>query len=574
MHQTINKVGIFFSDLPRRRIGIESSVYLITPPELIIDRTDEQIFDEIDGTDFTNLAASERLLSDFGLDFSLIVIRPKDSVTLICGPRGYLRLFFCYDQDELVIYDHLPSINRKMRFFDSINPEGVVSFIGSMLSTGPFEIRRTPVSIYNDWYSVPNGQIVTVNVQDGGRPHNVSHKSYDNIWSNFSFDALSLSSSIEAVRSALDRNLKILSKVGTVCSEVSGGIDSGIIFSRASCSLGQSFMGSVSCDYPFFEFSRERHFRSEILGFVKAPSLYAKWEDMLPFAGMNNIPKHDEPSANADCWNHSHATCRTASEVGAAVLLTGHGGDRLFLQSPFTKIHNSKTVYAYLQYISECSKWFPRSLYKACLAEAEDINTHLNTVTSNGISGYWNGAMFEPGWGARYGTKGTNIVRYVSGYASRDLLRCMAQLWSVAPALNPDIQKPVAHLAFSGDIPASLWNRPSKVNHVGISYRGIRAFANDLRSAFMVSSPALDVLGISKREFGKVLDAAANGSDCRNPLLIAILSLSLWYRSASEKEAVSIILEDHHNLNPEVGNESGLPGIVAGYHRSSHSSAS
>jgi hypothetical protein len=548
VQQIINRIRVVFSDLPRHRIGTKSSIYLITPTEFAVDRTDEQIFDEIDGTNFTNLAATERLLSDFGLDFLLIVIRPKHSVTLICGPRGYLRLFFRFDQYEMVIYDHLPSTKDKSHFFDLVNPEGVVPFIGSILSTGVFEIRRTPVSIYKGWHCVPNGQIVAVDIQEGGRAANISHKAYDNIWNNFSCDTLSLSSSIEAVRSALDRNLKAISKIGGVCSEVSGGIDSGIIFSRASCSLGPLFMGSVSCDYPFFEFSRERHFRNELIDFVKAPSLYTKWEDMLPFAAKDKIPKHDEPSANADCWSHSNATCRTASEVGAAVLLTGHGGDRLFLQSPFTKIHTSETIYAYLQYVYQHSKWFPRSLYEACLAEAEDINTHLNTITSNGISGYWNGAMFEPGWAARYGTKGTSIVRYVSGYVSRDMLRCMAQLWSVAPPLNSDIQKPIAHLAFSGDIPASLWNRPSKVNHVGISYRGIRASANDLRNVFMMCSPALEVLGISKREFGNVLETALKGSDCSNPLLIGVLSIFLWSRRAMEREAISVALEDNHDL--------------------------
>lgn len=72
MQQSIAKIRIVLSDLPRRRLGIKSSIYLITPPEFAIDRTDEQIFDDIEGTNFANLAASEQLLSDFGLDFSLI----------------------------------------------------------------------------------------------------------------------------------------------------------------------------------------------------------------------------------------------------------------------------------------------------------------------------------------------------------------------------------------------------------------------------------------------------------------------------------------------------------------------
>ncbi|MGA8496337.1 MAG: asparagine synthase-related protein [Xanthobacteraceae bacterium] len=510
-----------------KRISSRMIAILALAPEHT-DASTGRFFDAIETADLTSRRHVEDILAPLGFDFSVVVIK-ENEVYLISGPRNFMKLYFQINPDSIRVQDFLPE-QTILEKAGCLNPLAVISQFGSRLALGPFEVCRTTDCINRDWRSVPNGHVVRIAASRLARGQfDVSTMPFDNIWNGFFDTRLALNDAVECARTALVSNLRIASKLGAICCEASGGIDSGILLSLSRHTLGSTFIGGISCDYPFFEFSREREYRARLYEYTGTKPHYESWEQALPFARCDGLPMHDSPSVDSTNWSAYNCACTTASRAGAATLLTGHGGDRVFLQDPFR-------AYPLQRRHERCPKWLPKKLYEASMEEATAIHRFLNIATPDGIAGEWHGALFEPGWAGRYGLVGSGLKRYRSGYLDRDFVRAMASVWLAKPDLSKGVQKPIAQLIFHEYLPDSTWCRASKVNHLGIVYRGARFWKHQMISLSRTATPVLEAAGIDPKRFLANLDRAGNGHDSVDLFVTLALSLVLWAASNSPRE--------------------------------------
>lgn len=544
-------IHLAFQQRPLAKIHNRNAFFLFIPPEMNWS-IDDKMWSLLMNTNYCSKHSIESTFQFLGFDFCFIMLT-QHTILLASGPRRGTKLFYRIDDDSIQIQDHLFAGSTIIDCANSLNYDAIISFFGSTLVTGPFDICRTTTCINRDWRCVPNSHIICIDVCGSNELHSKLYSgSFDNIWNGFSELSLRLEDAIESARASLQRSIVDVSRLGPVCAEASGGIDSGIVFHTALKVLGKQCLGGISCNYPFFEFRREQQFRHDLYNHVKARCVDVDWRHAIPFARCNLVPAHDLPSVDSTNWSLYNATSSAAFSAGASVLLTGHAGDRVFLQSPFLKREISVAK-------QEPPFWFPRNMWRSSLIEAQNIHDHLYRSTTNGICGEWNGAMFEPAWNGRYGPIGTYLKRYRSGYLHRDFIRSMAYIWAQNPKLDDRIQKTIAYLVFKEELPMSIWSRPSKVNHVGITYRGARLWSKQLIEVGKRAQVMLDALGISRMAFEEALQRAVDGQDSANLYITLVMSILLWADSAvrdlRNKESVcewNVNLEPSLSVDPEI----------------------
>ena len=512
----INYVNMVFRQKPLMKQYGRRLVIILAPIGSNIT-ADHHVFDILSSINIADKVAVENAFSVLGFDFGVIVVSGK-KVFLGCGPRSLIKLFFQINGLGIIVRDYLPVENAVIDRANALNIDAIISLIGSSMATGAFEIRRTTACIDKNWHCVPNSQTLSIDIID----RTFSGYAFDSIWNNFSCSGIGIGDAIQEARRTLQSATKKFSTLGGVCVETSGGVDSGIVLATAKSVLDGGFRCGISCEYPFFEFQREQKFRRDLYNHLRAEAHYEAADNTIPFARCNLVPGHDSPSIGSLSWSFFNTNCRSAAFQGASILLTGHGGDRIFLQNPF------KRNELRLSNVPAWPKWFPRRLYAASVIEAEDIHSHLYSLTANGICGEWNGAMFEPGWNERYGAIGTGVTRYCSGFLDRDFVRSMAYVWSATRQLDMNVRKPIAHLVFPDSLPRSIWYRPSKVNHLGTIYRGARIWKNELLDITERASPVLDAMGISRKDFFGAIKNAGDGHDCANEYIGFVLSVLIW----------------------------------------------
>jgi len=441
---------------------------------------------------------------------------------LACGPRRFIRLYFQITDRTILVCDHLPGYRSLEEAVNSLDMDALVSHWGNSLAAGSFEVHRSLQSINKNWYTVPNGHTVSIRVEPSGpfqAPKSASP--FDNLWNGFSPSTESPTVKAEKALVCLRRSIERLTVAGNLCSEISGGIDSGIIASLANRHLSERFIGGVSSEYPFFEFEREKRFRADLYRHIDTRKIVVDWDVSMPFVRSHQVPAHDEPTIDATNWSIFDASCKSARDNGAAVLLTGNGGDRLFRQNPYSGRDLTITD-------ERRPEWFPNRLYDECIDEAKSVHRHLYAATSSGIVGEWNGAMFEAGLTRYFGALGAHPILYRSGYLDRSFIRAIADLWSGYPHRPQTMQKPLAHMIFSKYLPDSVWYRPGKVNHVGITYRGMRAARETLIGMANDGKALFDAIGIPYKAFLTALSDAGAGRDCANTFITLVASLLMW----------------------------------------------
>lgn len=459
-------------------------------------------------------------LSCLGLSFSLIVLDTRNGrVFLATGANSYLRLYFKRSNDRLEIRDCLPKIDSISEARNIINSGQLVKFIAGTWAAGPFEFCYEIESIRKDWFRVPSGHFVII------EPSNpmFSARPFDNIFNRFSVDSFTDREATSIFRDSVDKHIELLGKVGPVAVEFSGGIDSGVVFARSTKLLGSNFKGGITSNYPFFEFRREQPYREKILRYVKGCSTDVSHEEMLPFLRIPDVPSHDEPSVGSTSWGQFSAANRSASRLGASVLLTGHGGDVIFLISPSSKIKMVKS--------RPVPSWIPKKLIGQLTEASQDSIDYINRIVQPGFGGHWHPSMFEPGFLPRYASSESPSVRYTSGLVSREILRAAASFWFRSPKMHEYIQKPLGYLAFGDNLPKDVWTRPGKVNHLGNVYRGAKISGMNILELARKYSSVFELIDVLPKRFIEFTKGVIEGRDSGNQIFSQFLSVLIWLNS-------------------------------------------
>ena len=497
------------------------TVHVLAPPEAWLGDSAfnaycERLFD-LDGASSREVGAR---LGFLGFSFCVVIVDTQRKRTVIAaGANSLLRLYFRHEDGRLRVSDRLPAAASLSDLMGVINRKELVRFLAGAWSSGPFELRFSPECIRTDWLRLPGSHYLVFDEWPMAAPP----RPFDAIFSDLNHGGMSLDGAIDAVRHAVDDHLRRLSAVGRVAAEFSGGIDSGIVYARSSALLGREFIGGVSAEYPFFEFEREKLFRDAIVTLAGGTVHCADPRKMLPFQRLKVVPYHDEPSVGATSWGQFAEAVNVARDLGAGVLLNGHGGDLVFLVPPTAPLRFSG--------LRDVPDWIPRQLATDIAGEAECDIDRMNGFIP-GLSGYWHPGMFEAGYLGRYANAESPSVRYASGLVGRDVARAALQLWALDPERARQVQKPIAHAAFSADLPTEVWRRPGKVNHVGNVFRGAKAAASDILDLAEAYAPVLDVVGIAPGGFVAAAHAAASGRQASNPFFSQALSILIWVHAS------------------------------------------
>lgn len=470
-----------------------------------------------------------RLFALLDLTYAIVAVESLSGIiTMAAGYNNLYPLYFCHDADGVLIRDALPCTSPDERL-QELDQSGFADFVARAVVAGPYELSTHTLTFDRRWRTVPPGQRLAISADGRTLRCEVADHVFEGV-----HDAIPpLAQAVDQLREAIDLRVISLAQRGPVASEFSGGIDSSIVRARCLARIGSLYKGGVTCRLPYLEFARESEMQDAVLMHAPGPVTTVDHRSFLPFAELSEVPWHASPTLASTAWGTFASVARAARQVGAHVLLSGHGGDTLFRWHPEQK----------MQYVlpADVARWLPPSLCREVTARAHDIATGLNAGPGEGFGGLWHPGLFDPCQPTALLRSGVPGVHYVSGLISRDVLRAAARLWLAAPPRDEQVQKAFACSVFRSDLPDALWQRPGKVDHLGIVYRGAIAARQDILRVADRSKDLLEALGLPHAVFPAFAEAATRGIDSGNPMFSIMLAVSLWAgqmkRSTPEREA-------------------------------------
>ena len=490
-------------------------------------------------------AALRLLLATLDLAYGIVFIdRRCEYISLTSGPKKSFSFFYATTKDGLIVRDEFQE-QLPDETFEHLDLDGFADFVARSIVTGPFELSCHSETMDRRWKTVPPGHRVALTSAGAV----VSSGKVDIGLGDVHRHPLSSKSSADELVDAVDRHLIKLAACGNIASEFSGGIDSTIVRARCLAKIPEQYKGGVTCGFPYPEFKRESEMRDHVLKHAPGTITCIDHRRYLPFAALSEVPPHAEPNLASTAWGAFSSTAIAARQLGASVLLSGHGGDALF------RWHPNQLIKYLLP--ADLSYWFKGSLQKNIEERAAAIMADLNAESSTGFgAGLWHPGMFDPANPQKLLLAGVPGIRYVSGVVSRDILRAGARLWLSTPVLKTHHDKSLAHVAFAEDVPIALWARPGKVDHLGIVYRGAIAARKELLLLARRNSEITRLLGLSPDSFLNFSEQATRGIDSGNLLFSVILAVILWadrpHRRSNAEVELQRFLYDSENDKLEV----------------------
>ena len=470
----------------------------------------------------------KKLISQLSLAYSALIFdRIEKTVTFIVGHRNIFPIFFSKTSGSLEVSDRLP-LSTMSQMLDNLDSDGFADFIARMIVTGPYELSCHTETFDKRWQAVPPGQRLVFDKNN----KQIKSDVIDDVYEGICFGLPSPLIAADEFRNAIDAHITRLSINNSISSEFSGGIDSGIVRSRCIRMIPEKYVGAITCNFPYVEFQREGQMQKSILSHLPGAVNQIPHRDFLPFSGIEQIPRHHQPTVATTSWGTFSNSALAAKKMGATILLNGHGGDTLFRWHPQRKI-NYKLP-------EDILAWLTKRVSREVADRADTIATYLNSHQNNIIGGLWHPGMFDPYQPHNLLQSGKSGILYSSGLVCRETLRKGARFWMTNPPLETGLQKSAARFVFKNDLPESVWVRPGKVDHLGIVFRGAISAAMPILRATSRSSSILDELGANSDYFTKSAKRAVAGLESDNMMFSLLLSIVLWadqLRSTTHQEA-------------------------------------
>ncbi len=449
------------------------------------------------------------------LDYALAVTcRRSGTLHVAVGPRGGNRWYVRAEGNVLRLYDRLVSAIDSVPSPDDVSNERLVDFFANAASVGPFDLASGNSATLRSYQTIRRGCYRAWREGQAVEEFCAIHQEPQRT----EIRELPRQDAIQSVRDAVDQHLERVCASPVAAVEVSGGIDSGIVFARLIATRGLDRVVPISMEYPYPEFSRESRFRAGLLAMHRARSLPLAGNELLPFANLEELPAHDEPAALLSAWNQSRLANRAAHEHGAAVLFTGQGGDRLFATLP-------DGIAPALPRI-ELPAWMSTTLQQAIRSRATAWRAEY--LNANALCDPPLSALESP-WMNRY-ARASPEQEYCSGLVSRAVVRALqAVRGHYTGAREWRCQKPLAHAIFGEALPDNVWTREGKVNHLGLIYRGARLNRECINDHVRAGAAALEPSGVERRGLLKAVEGLTSGVRSAEPMTNAAISICVWF---------------------------------------------
>lgn len=396
--------------------------------------------------------------------------------------------------------------------FAAIDANFFPDFLANSLLPAPMECDHSLQTAATGWLRVPRGQVLCRD-----------HDGRVDLTAELTLPALALPAGtccadLEAeLVNAIDNRIDACSADQHFSSELSGGIDSGIIVARAAKRWPGKFLGGIALHCDYHELRRERHFIELVASQACVPLTVIDIAQHLPFSDLSRVPAHDEPSISSIPWRLMQASLEAASALGSRVHLHGIGGDQVFVSAP-SEYKSLNTGLRRLRFAT------PR-LRRAIARQRRLITDHY---FGGGQARFSERAtMLYDGWTDRYVAPATG-VRFESGYLSWQIIR-LCEALRAREEYRRDIYKPVPRIVFRDDLPEAVRNRRGKVGFDGVYQRGLRQNLDDVAALVERYAGSLERLEVRPGILMEQLfHCARTGWDSTTTPVLAVLSWIAW----------------------------------------------
>lgn len=452
------------------------------------------------------------LVELFGLDFTLAACL-GDGSRLVCtrGPASRLPLYVAAGPSRSPLATQLwtrPGIGHVSQAF-------MRHHLANALLPSPIECDHTLHTASTAWLRTPRGVVLewrdgrtTVVARYGCPPMPQSVRRLDD------------AACVDWLRQSVDARILALAGTERVATELSGGIDSGIVTARARSLLGDRFAGGVTLTGPYHELRRERGFVDATVAHAGTTTRFVDLPSNLPFGSLHAVPAHDEPSLSSLPWALLSAVFAAARELGARVLCHGIGGDQVFTDPPprFESLHG----------------WGGRPRFAGwrlglgVLRERRRIR-RLYFGGERSLSPA-PAFLLHDGWCDRY-LAPTFGLRYEGIFVDYQIMRACEELRSRRRVVG-DIPKSLPREVFSNELAPPVLARRGKAGFDGVYQRGLRHHLEDVCGLLEGEATALERVRINPSALIRAIrEHARLGWGSNATPAFAALSWAVWHRA-------------------------------------------
>jgi asparagine synthetase B (glutamine-hydrolysing) len=321
------------------------------------------------------------------------------------------------------------------------------------------------------------------------------------------------------LRVAVDDRIRTLGGRCRFATELSGGIDSGIVAARAAALLPERFVGGITLIAPYHELRRERTFVDATLAHARTRTRFVPIDAHLPFAGLAKLPLHDEPSLSSLAGSLLTGVLRAARELGAETVCHGIGGDQVFAnQCPdgFAALSGWRDGLGFadpsLRLVARAARRQLRHLYFGgvrCLRRSPAFLLH-------------------DGWYDRYLAPAVG-VKYEGVFVDLLLLRICDALRADRRTRDTGLPKSIPRRAFAGELAPVVLERRGKAGFDGVYQRGLRRNIDEVCGLVEAEARSLAEAHVdTARLIGRLRDCAARGWGSRDTPAFAALAWAAW----------------------------------------------
>ncbi len=392
-----------------------------------------------------------------------VVAAVDGAVYVLRAGASPVRLFARQTGEMIEILDHLPVSGAEPR-------RGWLPFQMAHGVLSPFDRRASLQTVLPGYVAIPPGSLVALRPGRQPRRWVLDHSGGPEA-------DCDRHEAEQAVRAGLDRAivryLDAAPRDATIAFELSGGMDSTIIATRAVRLMRQRGdsrqTASFSLVYPFHEFRHEPAYIAAAAAHAGVPNTRLDGTAALPFADWSEAaprPVGPEPALQQVGRKQLETTLQAAcAETGRAVLFHGQGGDTLFGFGPTRQFRVGR--------LPDRPRWIGRRAWNLFRAEWKAMQTHFPDTPEGHRQQFHSGANIDDGWSDWVLTPGTGAVRACS-FTDAGLLRAVGRLWSFEPEFSQAPYKAIQRRVFAAELPGPIRRRSHKIPYDGLYVRGYR----------------------------------------------------------------------------------------------------
>jgi len=442
---------------------------------------------------------------------------------ILSGAREILSLYYKFNGKKLLYSTNIGDIVNEN---DKISIDYFHYFLSNGLGLGPFDRNKHFLTPFRNISKVPYSTLL--HISSGRVDKSIHIPFYSNI------DAFNnLAEAKSTANKALNVELDLISKCGRIAIETSGGIDSSIIASAAA-SIRHKEEGAVgiAAYYPYYEFRYERLFRDCLKHYCELEIIETEGTALLPFSKLFEIQSHSEPAWHSTGYGLAISLYEVAKKKKAASLLSGHSADYIFCmpQNQHPKIINSNSG---------------TNLFKGMLVEtlysyaSELLEQTFNDKNYFGDSSAWSLQAFEPSYFSKHTSNNYKKFFRGSPFMTPNFLGA-AQYISTYLKKDGWSQKPMAYYMFGNLLPKEIWARKGKLDHQGLSYRGLRCHLSDIVRLIEISSGFLEYIGVDVKKTHQHIRKVITNKVELSPMFYGVLACAIWFYSFNRSNTARI----------------------------------